>query len=631
VTSLGALATPWRTAVRLLTPLAVAALVLVPGAGVAAAADGERVASFDARIDVDAHGDLHITETIDYVFAGTAHHGLQREVRTRSRRPGDDRTRPVLQVSASSPSGAPAQVTVIADRTLTTIRVGDPRQTVSGRQTYILRYTVDGAVDRVDASTRPGGGAPLVPPHDELYWNVTGTEWDVPIERASVQVTAPQPALAARCYEGPEASTRPCTGTAGPTAVFAAQNLGPGEGLTAVVAYPVGTVAAPRPASGAPEQAEPSTLGEIVGFVLVLGLVTGLVIFGQWFARSAETGSSTGAARAPSSRHTAPDAFRSPVGIDLAGLPRPPAGLRPGHVAVLRDGRAATAAVTATLADLAVRGHLRIEELPAGGRPSSSWRLVAQEPRPGETLLPYEQTLLAALFTGRDSVTGKDLRGSRHLAAVRRQLLDDATGRGWFPRNQRRPDVHAPARGLTVGGFVIAFLAHVSGTIPVFLAGVAIAYVGRVIGSRPCDRPVRPTPLGDAARRQVNVFRDQLTAAAAERRSLDDADEVFSTLLPFAIALGLADDWIDGFRVDVRGPRWYAAATGAGPPDLGAAVSAFESASGFDTNPTVGSSGSGWWGHSHGSGSFGSSSGFDGSGSSGSSGHGGGGGGGSSW
>jgi uncharacterized membrane protein YgcG len=133
----------------------------------------------------------------------------------------------------------------------------------------------------------------------------------------------------------------------------------------------------------------------------------------------------------------------------------------------------------------------------------------------------------------------------------------------------------------------------------------------------------------------VDLFRDELAAATAERRALDQADDVFSTLLPFAIALGLADDWTDRFRVDVRGPRWCAAPTGS--LDLGAAVSVFgatvDSASAFDTSPTVHSSGSSWWGHSHGSSSFGSSSssssGYD--GSSGSSGDHGGGGGGSSW
>jgi uncharacterized protein (TIGR04222 family) len=285
-----------------------------------------------------------------------------------------------------------------------------------------------------------------------------------------------------------------------------------------------------------------------------------------------------------------------------------------------------TTAVTATLADLTVRGHLRIEEAPL-----SSSRLVVEEPPAGEALLPYEQTLLAALFTGRDSVTGDELRGSRHLAAVRHQLLDDATDRGWFPRDRGTLDARVLGRGLAAGGVAVAVVAHLSGTIAGFLAGLAVAAVGWAIGSRG-DRPVRLTPLGEAAQREVERFREEL---AVERCPLGEVDDVFSTLLPFAIALDLADDWIDRFRADVRGPRWY----GAGSPDVGAAVSVFgatvESASAFDTSPAVHSSGASWWGHSSGSGWSGSSSGsssggFDSSsGFSGSSDHGGGGG--SSW
>ena len=64
--------------------LVVAVAVVVFGvatAGAAAWADpGEAVTAFDAVVNVGAAGDLQVTETIGYRFAGTTHHGLLREL-----------------------------------------------------------------------------------------------------------------------------------------------------------------------------------------------------------------------------------------------------------------------------------------------------------------------------------------------------------------------------------------------------------------------------------------------------------------------------------------------------------------------------------------------------------------------
>src|SRR5919107_1189470 len=222
-----------RAVVVVLTALA-AVVGAVPGG--AAAADGESIPSFDSRIDVDTRGDLHVTETIEYDFAGDQRHGLQRELSTRFAQPGGgrDRTYPVSGVVATSPSGAPAQVAVSQDGALTVIRVGDPQQTVSGRQTYELRYTVAGAFNRITTPTPLRDGTASLPPHDELYWNVTGSGWKVPIGRVTVAVTAPQGAAAA------------------------------------------------------PAQAEPSLVGQMFGLLLVLVVIGGLGLLAFVMLRDAE-------------------------------------------------------------------------------------------------------------------------------------------------------------------------------------------------------------------------------------------------------------------------------------------------------------------------------------------------------
>jgi hypothetical protein len=91
-----------------------------------------------------------------------------------------------------------------------------------------------------------------------------------------------------------------------------------------------------------------------------------------------------------------------------AGLPAPPSALSPGLLGVLHaavTGSAVvtgSAAVTATLLDLAVRGHLRIEEV-AGPHKPADWSLVPAERAACDPLLPHEEALLSAVLGGRSS------------------------------------------------------------------------------------------------------------------------------------------------------------------------------------------------------------------------------------
>ena len=58
------------------------------------------------------------------------------------------------------------------------LRIGDPNKTIIGTQKFIIDYRVNKAILTYDG-------------FDEFYWNVTGHEWDVPIENASFSLRFP--------------------------------------------------------------------------------------------------------------------------------------------------------------------------------------------------------------------------------------------------------------------------------------------------------------------------------------------------------------------------------------------------------------------------------------------------------
>ncbi|MCP4996157.1 MAG: DUF2207 domain-containing protein [Gammaproteobacteria bacterium] len=88
--------------------------------------------------------------------------------------------------------------------------------------------------------------------HDELYWNVTGNEWDFPINQASARVIVP-PGISiddvgVEAYTGPQGGRGDAyqAGVEGGEAWFVTDKpLAPNEGLTIVTTWPKGYVTEP--------------------------------------------------------------------------------------------------------------------------------------------------------------------------------------------------------------------------------------------------------------------------------------------------------------------------------------------------------------------------------------------------
>jgi len=70
------------------------------------------------------------------------------------------------------------------------IKIGDPTKTIIGNQTYIIKYQIGKVLRRY-------------PEHDELYWNVTGHQWDTMVLKASAIVDSPYAKIKrVECFAG---------------------------------------------------------------------------------------------------------------------------------------------------------------------------------------------------------------------------------------------------------------------------------------------------------------------------------------------------------------------------------------------------------------------------------------------
>ncbi|MDX1661445.1 MAG: DUF2207 domain-containing protein [Gemmatimonadota bacterium] len=245
----------------------------------------------------------------------------------------------------------------------------------------------------------------------------------------------------------------------------------------------------------------------------------------------------------------------------------PPPDLTPGLAGTLVDQRADVADILATVLDLARRGWLTIREIHPSGVPAegrgvplikdilsrvdlweTEWEFARTE-KPIEELAAHEGAVMTALFAGRERVGASALSRSLHerLPGLFASLYDGLERRGFF---LTRPDHVRRDFYLLAAGFgAAAGLAHGLG------AGlervVALAASGGVVA---LFAPVMPasTPSGARARAAALGVAEYLRRAAREeieaRHGDERTPERFDALLPWAIALGVTDLWLEEFR-----------------------------------------------------------------------------------
>ena len=438
--------------------------------------------------------------------------------------------------------------------------------------------------------------------HDELFWNVTGTEWAFPIHRASAAVTLPEGVRADELtfFTGPLGATaKDARGeNRGNQASFeTTRELGPQEGLTIGVKMPAGSIDKP---TAAEERAlflkdNRSLFLAFGGLVLVVGYY-----LWAWLS----------VGRDP------------PRGVVV---PRwdAPEGLSPALVNYIDEkgfgGRGWTA-VSAAFLNLAVKGLVELNDL-------KSSLTVTRTDKPAGELPTGEKVLLAAVGSAGSSLVIDKSNGKRvqTLGSDFRDAMEKEHRRKYYLANWPQViggillSLVCLASLLIFGGLpedgialvILPLFASVFVTIFAvalgqnfkrakslgarILAVVMIAFVGFVFvtvfgsiaialfvtsaaaGQMPLFAAVggiivanlvffflmgAPTPLGRKLMDGIDGLRQYLTLAEKDRMNMAGAPEMsprhFETLLPYAVALGLEKPWSETFD------RWLLAAAAAG-------------------------------------------------------------------
>lgn len=505
--------------------LSLCALGLTALTGLPAGATGSSgaadpvVTNFDSQIRVERDGLLRVSETWKLSnVTGT----FTRFVVTRDHLPDDvDHVQEIEDLQVKS-GGQDKQAELSTDGDVTSVAVAD----VSGNTQLDFTYTVKGAV----AQTLNGTEVRFAP--------LTGI--NLTVQQANIVFSTPE-VTHVSCFAGAIDSNTPCTlaqigETSGPT--FQQQSLPPGNTVRMTVGFPEGEIAANSIVEYRKtlKRAFSTDTAQLITalVVLLLGLI-GLLLLYRVRGRDQID-----------PRRVVPASLFS-LGNDTRIDFTPPSNLRPGEVGTLIDERIDPVDVTATIIDLAVRGHLTIIELEHESeyaRPDWELRRVANAP--SEELQRYENVLIRAIFGDADSVLVSELgrQVRENLGQVQDALYDGVVKRGWFNERPDRTRSLWATIGIatTVIGVIATVLLALFSTwgllgLVITAIGVGLIVIGRYM---PAKAPAAGRVLG-----QVAAIRGELLEMDVSELPSDQHAELCSRALPYAVVLGGSERWID--------------------------------------------------------------------------------------
>lgn len=227
-----------------------------------------------------------------------------------------------------------------------------------GDHRIVIRYDVEGAIA-------------FLSDHDELYWNILGYNWKLPVEEASIHVHFPDGmpigeavphalVVSGGIRDQRDPPPAPARVDSPDTIAYRATHLEPAQSLSLAVAFPKGIVTPPR-------------LGVLShnGWMLAGPILIFLFYLIVWMRIGPE-----------------PPLGSVPVRYE------PPAGLSPAAVRYVRTSACDGRTLAAVIAQLAVRECLTIE------LENGVYKLTKAKPEPGgeNALAPEESRALGLLF-----------------------------------------------------------------------------------------------------------------------------------------------------------------------------------------------------------------------------------------
>jgi len=544
---------------------------------------------FSSEILIQKDKSLGVTETITAYFP-FAKHGIFRTIPYKYDSNGKTLITRISIESVTDEIGKARQFSLSRSNGELEVKIGNPDFTVTGFQTYVIRYEVRNVLYQVN-------GAP------ELYWNSFGDNWDTDILNGEVLVKSPYAEVEdLTCWAGVKGTTQQeCQFdklSDSEVKFKATKPMGEGRDLSIVLALNANNDFAAADIW----QKIANFLFEYGGFILApLPFVLALVL---WLNRGRDL------------KFVGDNPYYEPKKktIKRVGLFARPAlpmvyypldGLTPAQIGVIFDERVDMKDLVAEILELARLKYLKIKKTKKKGLLGSSddYELTRLK-KADDRLLDYQKLLLNKLFESGDKVRISQLKNKfyKHLGKFKTMLYRNMKEERFFrgnPNVVRAVWIVLFALTCVFNMALVVYLAQFSSfemaqiLLAVFLS-LPMIFLGLAMPSR--------TPRGYQLYRQTKGLKF-FTSKGKWRYEVAEKKLFIEEMLPLAVALGVVDKLAaDMKELGIKPPDYL---NGFAVANLNTSLKGFESTASKALASAPGGSGGGGFGGGSAGGGFG--------------------------
>ena len=494
--------------------------LLVPFSLVGTAFANEQINLFKSNVVLEQNTDINIREEIHYVFP-SPRRGIVREipvdlrVQAGLRRPARLVLNEIYYYNKENPERRFTDFERSTRRGYVIFRIGNPDVTITGEYVYVIDYVLKDAVNYFDD-------------HDELFLNITGTGWNVPILESYSNIELPGEITEKVCFTGPDGSTESdCSFEKvndNEVKVSIDSPLDNFEGYTVALKMPKGTLDDIRGR-------------QRIAFILAnIGLLTPIPVFiylKSLIKRKGKNRKKTIIA------HYEPEKSMYPL---LAGY--------------VYNKSLDNKHITAEIIQMAIDGHIKIKQV---GK-----RKYILEKKGDDKNIKHDtsQSIFSGLFKNEDSVNTKKISSDFYLIVrdVDKKLKSEALSSNMF--DQKRKNLKSRLSsfgfiGLFLSFFTLGPLTDLAAT--GWSIGFGLSSILTMIFSGSVD--IRGEKGNDIYHELEGLKRYINTAEKHRIEFHNDPEKfrgVFEQLLPYAIIFGLEKKWANEFKdIYKEPPSWY--------------------------------------------------------------------------
>ena len=491
----------------------------------------ERTLEYKSTLKVEVDGKLEVTEEIIIIAKGRKiKRGIYRDFPTTYKDKAGNRVRVDFIVKEVLRDDLPEPYTILNKSNGKRVRIGSNNVFLSlGKHIYTLKYQTNRQIG-------------FFKEYDELYFNAIMHDWNFPIDKAQATLILPESAeiLQYTAYTGSYGSNNQNY-----TALLLAPNViqftsirpfTAREGMTIAVAWPKGIVIEPSQI----EKTSYFLKDNSATFFLLAGLILLLCYYIYAWTRVGRDPK-----RGAIIPHYSPPDNFSPAGVRYV-------------LNMCFDKRSFTAAIV----NMARKGYLDIIE---EGKEFTLNKISTDV----SILTQGEKVLAEKLFRNKDIITLENKEHSRFRSAIlglKKELKKEFRSH-YFNLNLSWLLPGLVISLLSFGMMIVSLIFYVSDITPVMIICMVIIIGINILFAWLIKAP---TLHGRKTMDKIEGLKMYLSIAEKERLNLlnppDRTPELFEKFLPYAIALGVENEWGDQFasvfsKLDQEGvqyhPSWY--------------------------------------------------------------------------